>query len=108
MTNISWYGFMKDKKMLNYYDLPSSLHKTFTASFIAEMDIVQPKMIVHLSEKIGKILQRVAAHGELAYPIAKRLPHQYHCSIGKNTIPSKKIYVDLINQHNAEKQLIEV
>jgi len=107
MTNISWYGFSKDKKNLNYYDLPSSVQKTFTASFIAEMDIVQPKMIVPLSERVEKTLREMVADGKLNYPIAKRLPHPYYCSIGKNKIPSKKMYIDLINQHYADQQLIE-
>jgi hypothetical protein len=96
MTNISWFGFTKDGNNLNYYDLPSPLPTTFTDSFIEEMDIVQPKVIVPLSKEVEQTLKQMINNGRLRYPIAKRLPHPYYCSIGKRVTRYKEIYVNKI------------
>lgn len=102
MTYLSWYGFTKDNRNMNYFDLPASLQKKFTESFFTEMEIVQPKMIVPLSAKVEQTLKQMVADGELNYPIGDRLPHPYFCSIGKNTESTRKRYVDFINRHKAE------
>lgn len=96
MTNISWFGFTRDGKNLNYYDLPSSLATTFTDTFIAEMDMVQPKIIIPLSKEVERSLKQMRKSGRLHYPIAERLPHPYYCSIGKNAMKYKQIYINTI------------
>lgn len=96
MTNISWFGFTKDGNNLNYYDLPSPLPTIFTDSFIKEMDIVQPKVIVPLSKEVEQTLQQMIKNGRLRYPLAERLPHPYDCSIGKRATKYKQIYVKKI------------
>jgi hypothetical protein len=95
MTNISWFGFTKDGNNLNYYDLPSPL-PNFTDSFIEEMDIVQPIVIVPLSKEVEQTLQQMTNNGRLRYPLAERLPHPYYCSIGKRATKYKQIYVKKI------------
>lgn len=96
MTNISWFGFTKDGKNLNYYDLPAPLPTTFTDSFIEEMDIVKPKVIVPLSKEVEQTLKQMIKSGRLRYPLAERLPHPYYCSIGKRAIKYRQIYVKKI------------
>lgn len=96
LTNISWFGFTKDNNNLNYYDLPSPLSTTFTNSFIEEMDIVQPKVIVPLSMEVERTLKQMRKSGRLRFPIAERLPHPYYCSIGNRAITYKQIYVEKI------------
>ncbi|MDR0139214.1 DUF4918 family protein [Metabacillus idriensis] len=97
MTNISWFGFMKNGKNLNYYNLPSHLVNIFTESFIDEMEIVKPKMIIPLSVEVEKTLKDLAKSEKLNYLIAPRLHHPYHCSIGKNAEKSKREYLKAIN-----------
>ena len=103
MTNISWLGFTKKGRNLNYYDLPSPLPTFFTHTFIEEMELVKPKVIVPLSERVEQTLKQMEMDGRLRYPIAERLPHPYYCSIGRNAERFKEIYVnkmnELINQH---------
>ena len=103
MTNISWLGFTKNGRNLNYYDLPSPLPTFFTHTFIEEMELVKPKVIVPLSERVEQTLKQMEMDGRLRYPIAKRLPHPYYCSIGRNAERFKEIYVNkinvLVNQH---------
>ncbi len=96
MTNISWFGFIKDGNNLNYYDLPLPLPTTFTESFIAEMDIVQPKVIIPLSKEVEQTLKKMTKEGRLSYPMAQRLPHPYYCSIGKRALKYKDVYVKKI------------
>lgn len=96
MTNISWFGFTKDGNNQNFYDLPSPLPTTFTDSFIEEMDIVQPKVIVPLSKEVEQTLKQMIKSGGLGYPLAERLPHPYYCSIGKRAIKYRQIYVKKI------------
>lgn len=101
MTNISWFGFIKGGRNLNYYRLPSPLPTTFTESFIAEMDIVQPKIIVPLSIEVERTLNQMRKDKRLKYPLAPRLSHPYYCSIGNNKKEGKALYIkritDLMN-----------
>ncbi|MGG4490927.1 uracil-DNA glycosylase family protein [Metabacillus idriensis] len=96
MTNLSWFGFKKDGKKLNYYKLPHHLANAFTESFINEMDIVNPKVIIPLSKEVEKTLEHMVRTKKLNYPVAPRLPHPYYCSIGENTGKYKKEYLNAI------------
>lgn len=82
LTNLSWYGFKKDRKNVNYYELPFSIQQYFIKNFIKEMEIVQPSLIVPLSKEVEATLNEMKAGGLLPYRIGKRLPHPYWCSIG--------------------------
>lgn len=104
MTNLSWFGFTRNGSNINYYELPKHLQATFTDSFIDEMDLVWPTIIVPLSEEVEKTLKQMRAEGRLKHPIAKRLPHPYYCSIGKNVEKYRKIYVDLINEYSVPRK----
>ena len=96
MTNLSWFGFKQGKKNLNYYKLPSPLKSTFTDSFLEEMDIVQPKLIIPLSKEVEKALKQMKKEGRLIYPLSTRLPHPYYCSIGENANKYKDDYINRI------------
>ncbi|WP_391207752.1 uracil-DNA glycosylase family protein [Psychrobacillus sp. L4] len=106
MTNLSWFGFTRHGSNINYYELPKHLQATFTDSFIDEMDLVQPTFIVPLSEEVEKTLKQMTAEGRLKHPLAKRLPHPYYCSIGKNVEIYRKNYVDLINEYSVSHKEI--
>jgi hypothetical protein len=103
MTNLSWFGFVKNNKNLNYYDLPDPLPALFTESFISEMNIVKPKIIVPLSQRVEKTLKQMQKAGKLQYPVSSRLPHPYYCSIGQNAIKYKEVYVKMINELREDK-----
>lgn len=98
MTNLSWFGFVKDKKNLNYYDLPPFLIPSFIDSFVMEMNIVQPKIVIPLSKEVEKSLQEMVKNGKLNFPIGERLPHPYWCSIGARAAQYRNIYVERINK----------
>ena len=102
VTNLSWFGFIKGKKNLNYYDLPPALIPSFTDSFIMEMEIVQPKVIIPLSKKVEQSLHEMARSGKLNYAIGERLPHPYWCSIGERAVQYKDVYIERINDWGGE------
>ncbi|RLQ93620.1 uracil-DNA glycosylase family protein [Falsibacillus albus] len=104
MTNISWFGFTKEEKNLNYYDLPESLSDRFTDSFIEEMKILKPRTIVPLSREVEKTLKKMREDGRLQFPVADRLPHPYYCSIGKNAVKYKEIYVNRLTDLIGDKK----
>lgn len=99
LTNLSWYGFLRNGKNFNYYILPRSVRHHFIASFVEEMKIVQPSLIVPLSEEVGRTLRQMAKEGQLDYPIAERLPHPLHCSFPTNLKKSRMRYHKCIEQH---------
>lgn len=98
LTNISWFGFVKGNNNLNYYKLPSHLQTVFTASFIDEMKIVNPKVIIPLSEEVEKTILDMHKSGMLEYKLSPRLNHPYWCSINRDNRPeiSKQIYIKTI------------
>ena len=96
MTNLSWFGFIQDNKNMNYFDLPTPLESVFTDSFLSEMEIVRPKMIIPLSKDVEQALNKMTEEGRLNYPVGPRLPHPYYCSFGKREDKYKEKYVNRI------------
>ncbi|MCP8971019.1 hypothetical protein [Ectobacillus ponti] len=84
---------------MNYYTLPTELQAKFTDSFLKEMDIVQPKVIIPVSKEVEQTLQQMRKCGKLKVPIAARLKHPYHCSIRTNYDDGKRDYLDAIGKH---------
>ncbi|REB08739.1 DUF4918 family protein [Sporosarcina sp. BI001-red] len=98
LTNLSWYGFLRDGRNLNYYILPRNVRHHFIESFVEEMKIVQPSFIVPLSEEVGRTLRQMAKDGQLNYPIADRLPHPLHGSFPTNLKKTRMRYHQCIEQ----------
>jgi len=96
MTNLSWFGFVQDNKNVNYFNLPAPLETIFTDSFLAEMDIVRPKIIIPLSKDVEQALNKMTEEGRLSYLVGPRLPHPYYCSIAKRKDKYKEEYVNRI------------
>lgn len=71
LTNISWFGFSRNGKNLNYNELSPLLQKEFTKGFADEMIIVNPRIIIPLSIEVNKTLRTM----NLRYKLGKRLKH---------------------------------
>ncbi|GKV69221.1 hypothetical protein NCCP2716_17190 [Sporosarcina sp. NCCP-2716] len=95
LTNLSWYGFLRNGRTLNFYNLPASVRHHFIDSFTEEMKIVQPVCIVPLSQEIARTLRLLQDGGHLDYPIADRLPHPMQCSFPSNRKRSRERYFDV-------------
>lgn len=85
VTNICSVGFEKDKKNYNYYQLPESVKDIIHMNFLDKMKIVNPDVIIPLSEKVGDTLKELKFEGRLeGIKIDNRLNHPYYCSINTN------------------------
>ncbi|WP_020619266.1 uracil-DNA glycosylase family protein [Paenibacillus daejeonensis] len=106
LTNISWFGFVqkadRTTKNLNYYGLPAIEQKVFTTGFLEEMEIVQPRIILPLSQEVEKSLLSMKAQGLLAYDIGPRLNHPYYCSISTNREKGLADYLNAIEGYIQE------
>ncbi|MEO2077381.1 MAG: uracil-DNA glycosylase family protein [Bacillus sp. (in: firmicutes)] len=80
LTNISWFGFVKGNKNVNYYELGEELQREFTYGFIKEMEIIQPQVIIPLSKKVKKTLMQMKKENLLDAKIAPPLSHPYYYS----------------------------
>jgi hypothetical protein len=105
LTNLSWYGFKKERKNVNYYELPVSIQKYFIKNFIKEMDIVKPSLIIPLSKEVEATLKVMKEGGLLPYRIGKRLPHPYWCSIGNRADEYINEYSHSLERLSAIRQL---
>lgn len=99
LTNLSWYGFQRDGRNLNYYILPRNVRHHFIESFVEEMKIVQPSFLVPLSEEVGRTLRQMVKDGQLDYPIAERLPHPLHGSFPTNLKRTQMRYHKCIEEY---------
>lgn len=104
LTNLSWFGFRRDGRNMNYYNLPRIVRHQFLESFVEEMKIVQPSAIVPLSEEVARELRKLAAAGQLDFPIADRIPHPLHCSFPTNVKNSRLRYHMCIEEHTGLKR----
>lgn len=105
LTNISWFGFLKERNNYNYYQLPTPLPSIFTKTFIQEMNIVQPLVIIPLSKEVEKTLIQMKKVGVLHYPIGIRLNHPYYCSIKNNELQQRAEYINRIMNFIVDKDL---
>lgn len=86
LTNISWFGFTKGNKNINYYELDEKLQREFTNGFIKEMEMIDPKVIVPLSKDVKKSLIQLKKEKGLDVEIAQPLSHPYYYSNFKTRV----------------------
>lgn len=95
LTNISWFGFTQSGKNLNYYKLPGNLQGVFVKSFVREMEILKPKVIIPLSKDVAKTLRAM----NLDYTIGKSLNHPYYCCFPAREQAEVANYAATINRY---------
>lgn len=105
LTNVSWFGFQSKGKNVNYHELPRDLQHKFTETFIKEMNIIQPKVIIPVSKEVHKTLIQMQKDKRLKTSIGPRLNHPYHCSIKTNFQKGKEEYLQTIYKHLNETQV---
>ena len=88
LTNFSFLGFTKNKKNINYYELPPKAVDIIHENFIYEMNIVNPDFIISLSKDVYDHINSIFSGTNIN--IKYRLPHPNYCSF-----PSREgIYLD--------------
>ena len=84
VTNISWLGFTKDGRNINYYLLPKDIQAVLLDKFTYEMGLVKPTHIISTSREVAKTLQALKDDGKITANIGLRLKHPRWCGIDRN------------------------
>ena len=96
VTNISWIGYEKDGKNVNYYDLPESVQQIIYNIFKKEMDLIKPKYIISLGQSVQKSLNEIFDNKNI--DISNYLPHPNWCSFPSKKTYSKDKYINLLSE----------
>ena len=96
VTNISWIGYIKGNKNLNYYDLPLTVKKFVYDMFIYEMDMVSPTTIISLSGAVKDTVKELFDDSSVETNL--QLPHPNYCAFPKNYKSCKAKYINLLSQ----------
>ncbi len=102
LTNISWLGFIKKGKNLNYYKLEEHIKYEFIKGFVDEMDTVNPKVIIPLSKDVLRDLKELKRVFSKNWYIGKRLPHPNYCSFPSRTEKYRNEYIQVIDNYIKE------
>jgi len=84
VTNISWMGYMKENKNVNYYQLSDPVKEFIYDAFKHEMSVVGPKTIISLSQEVKKTVNDIFQDSGI--DTATTLPHPNYC-----VFPKKKL-----------------
>ena len=97
VTNISWLGFIKDGKNVNYYDLSDKSKKFIYKMFQYEIKQVSPTTIISMSGKVKHTISSMFDGGQI--DITNSLPHPNYCAFPKNYAPCKSQYLELLSKY---------
>lgn len=97
VTNISWVGYMREHKNLNYYDLPQEIQNFILNAFQYEMKIVSPTTIISLSQEVRSTIGKL--YEGRTIEVDQYLPHPNYCAFPSNYQKCKKQYVDLLSRY---------
>jgi hypothetical protein len=84
VTNISWLGFTKDGRNINYYRLPKDIQSVLLDKFTYEIGLVKPTHIIATSREVAKTLHALKDDGKITANIGLRLRHPRWCGIDRN------------------------
>lgn len=91
VTNISCVGFQNSRtgNNMNYYQISPKIQKDLFDNFIQEMNIVQPDIIIPLSEWVSWDLKELKKNGRLNFEIGERLNHPAYSKVRKEDYISR-------------------
>lgn len=103
LTNLSWFGFMRAGRNLNYDRLPPEIQGELLGDFLAEMDIVRPRIIVPAARSVAEGLARLRDAGKLAWPVGPRLNHPNFCAFPARAAEERRRWIDRLERHTARR-----
>jgi hypothetical protein len=97
VTNISWVGYIKGNKNLNYYKLPEIPKAFILEMFKYEMEEILPKTIIAMSGEVKNTLNQI--YGDSAINVKSSLPHPNYCAFPNNYRKCKEKYIALLSKY---------
>jgi hypothetical protein len=98
VTNVSWLGFTKDGRNINYYRLPEDIQAVILDQFVYEMDLVNPTHIISTGREVERTLASLKASGRIRADVGLRLRHPRWCGIDRNRAAGLREYVELLGR----------
>ncbi len=98
VTNISWLGFLKNGRNVNYYRLPRDIQAVIVKNFLYEMGLVRPTHIIATSLEVAKTLNSLKGEGNVTAEAGLRLPHPRWCGIDRNYDEGFREYVEVLGR----------
>jgi hypothetical protein len=98
VTNVSWLGFTKDGRNINYYRLPEDIQAVILDQFVYEMDLVNPSHIISTGREVERTLASLKASGRIRADVGLRLRHPRWCGIDRNRAAGLREYVELLGR----------
>lgn len=94
VTNVSWVGFIKAGKNVNYDDdLPSQAIDFIHRMLTSEMEVVRPKRIISLSKSVHRTITDLFG-GTVDTRVC--LPHPNWCAFPNKEVASKSAYLNAL------------
>jgi hypothetical protein len=97
VTNISWVGYIKGNKNINYYKLPEKPKKFIMEMFKYEMEEISPQTIIAMSGEVQNTLNQL--YEDSTIDIKSSLPHPNYCAFPKNYKKCKEGYIELLSKY---------
>jgi uracil-DNA glycosylase len=94
VTNVSFVGYTRQGKNLNYYDLPDDAKAFVYSQFRNEMEQVAPSKIVSLGGAVKRTVTDLFSGSDI--DISHQLPHPNYCAFPKNYAVCKRRYIELL------------
>ncbi|MFB3926836.1 MAG: uracil-DNA glycosylase family protein [Syntrophales bacterium] len=98
VTNISWLGFTKRGKNINYFKLPAEIRRVILDRFIYEMGLVKPTHIISAGREVQKSVMALKKAGRIDANVDERLNHPRWCGIDTNREKGYRNYISLLEK----------
>jgi hypothetical protein len=96
VTNISWLGFTRGGRNINYYRLPEEIQAVILERFTYEMRLVKPTLIIATGLEVTKTLQALKEEGKITANVGLRLRHPRWCGIDRNYEAGLQEYINVL------------
>ena len=98
VTNVSWLGFLRNGRNVNYYSLPADIQTVILNKFCYELILVRPTHIISTSLEVAKTLCSLKDERDITANIDLRLKHPRWCGIDSNYDKGFREYVEILGR----------
>ena len=93
VTNVSWLGYAKGTKNINFDKLPLSTKEAVISLFRDEMNYIKPTTVISMADIVNEAIKSVLGPSVQTDIV---LPHPNYCAFPKNKEKCKKQYIEIL------------
>lgn len=91
--NVSWLGYTKDKRNLNFDRLPRPGKEAVISLFRYEMSYIKPAVVISMGDVVKETVEQVLGSSTRT---DLTLPHPYYCSFPTRKEKCKRYYIEAL------------